>query len=49
MATYFDYFRVYPGEKIHECIDYIPSQRLWYLQATTGSKNMIIIIDISSA
>jgi hypothetical protein len=49
MATYFDYFRAYPGEKRLKCNNYMPSQRLWYLQATTGSKNMIIIIDISSA
>ena len=40
--------KTYPGLKL-ECDDYDPRFRPWYVAATTGRKNVIILMDISGS
>lgn len=54
IGTSFGMFRGYPG--LHQdsdngaCTkDYDPRFRPWYVSATSGSKNLILIIDVSGS
>ena len=40
--------KTYPSTKVN-CNDYDPRFRPWYVSATTGRKNVIIIIDVSGS
>lgn len=45
-------FRSYPANRQVEgdtCRDYDPRFRSWYVTATSGSKNVILLIDISGS
>ncbi len=47
-------FRSYPttrevDEETGECKDYDPRFRPWYVAATSGAKNVIILIDVSGS
>ena len=42
--------RLYPGFKNKEkCESYDPRVRPWYVTATTGSKNVVLLIDSSGS
>jgi hypothetical protein len=52
-ASYRGLFREYPGEyrgdDNAQCDDYDPRNRPWYTSASSGAKNIIILLDISSS
>jgi len=47
IATYNGVFRSFPG--IKNCAQYDPRLRSWYVGASTGAKNLIIVMDISGS
>lgn len=55
MGTSLGSFRSYPSsrqinwEENKQCNDYDPRFRPWYVAATSGSKNIILIIDVSGS
>ena len=54
IGTYYGYFRVYPAHEQPNfngiCTkDYDPRVRPWYVAATTGSKNILIVLDVSKS
>ena len=46
-------FRVYPASRQLDedgfCIDYDPRFRPWYVAATSGAKNVLLLIDVSGS
>lgn len=42
-------FRIYPGVSQKECYDYDPRIRPWYVAATSGPKDVILVIDVSGS
>ena len=43
------FFRSYPSQVLEQCHDYDPRIRPWYVAATSGPKDVILIIDVSSS
>ena len=43
------YFRGYPGDAQETCASYDPRIRPWYVAATSGPKNVILVIDVSGS
>ena len=41
--------RIYPGFSQKECHEYDPRLRPWYIAATSGQKNVVIILDVSES
>ena len=41
--------RIYPGASQKVCHDYDPRIRPWYIAATSGQKNVVLILDISES
>lgn len=42
--------RIYPGfADFYACDDYDPRFRPWYVTATSGSKNVILLLDVSGS
>lgn len=41
--------RIYPGASQKVCYDYDPRLRPWYIAATSGQKNVVIILDVSES
>ena len=48
IANYNGLMKTYPGLKL-DCSDYDPRFRPWYVTATSGKKNLILMIDTSSS
>ena len=42
-------FRGYPGDAQETCASYDPRIRPWYVAATSGPKNVILVIDVSGS
>ncbi len=42
-------FRQYPGCEVDNCGNYDPRLRPWYIAASSGPKNIILIIDVSGS
>ena len=42
-------FRGYPGDAQETCASYDPRNRPWYVAATSGPKNVILVIDVSGS
>jgi len=42
-------FRIYPGRQTRSCGGYDPRQRPWYIAASSGPKNVILILDTSGS
>ena len=40
---------LYGNDESGNCKDYDPRMRPWYIAATTGGKNLIVIIDTSGS
>ena len=54
MGTILGSFRAFPSSRqidseTQECSDYDPRFRPWYVVATSGAKNVILIIDTSGS
>ena len=43
------FYRIYPGVTQEECFSYDPRIRPWYVTATSGPKNVILVIDVSGS
>ena len=43
------FYRIYPGSAQESCNSYDPRVRPWYVAATSGPKNVILVIDISGS
>ena len=42
-------YRIYPGTSQKVCRDFDPRIRPWYIAATSGQKNVVLILDISES
>jgi len=42
-------FRIYPAHRASECGVYDPTVRPWYISASSGPKNILMILDISGS
>lgn len=42
-------FRIYPGSPQETCNSFDPRNRPWYVAATSGPKNVILVIDVSGS
>jgi hypothetical protein len=40
-------FRIYPGRQAEHCGVFDPRVRPWYIAASSGPKNIILILDVS--
>jgi Mg-chelatase subunit ChlD len=40
-------FRIFPGR--HNCSDYDPTERPWYVAASSGPKNIMLVLDTSGS
>ena len=43
------FYRIYPGSAQESCNSYDPRVRPWYVAATSGPKNVILVIDVSGS
>ena len=43
------FYRIYPGSAQESCNNYDPRVRPWYVAATSGPKNVILVIDVSGS
>ena len=43
------FYRIYPGSAQDSCNSYDPRVRPWYVAATSGPKNVILVIDVSGS
>ena len=43
------FYRIYPGSAQDSCNNYDPRVRPWYVAATSGPKNVILVIDVSGS
>ena len=43
------FYRIYPGVTQKQCFSYDPRIRPWYVAATSGPKNVILVIDVSGS
>ena len=49
IATPTGFYRYYPGSAAIECSIFDPRIRPWYIAATSGPKNVILVLDVSSS
>ena len=49
IATTSGFFRLFPGQVIVDCHAYDPRIRPWYVAATSGPKDVVLIIDVSAS
>ena len=43
------FYRIYPGVTQQRCFTYDPRIRPWYVAATSGPKNVILVLDVSGS
>ena len=43
------FYRIYPGSAQESCNSYDPRVRPWYVAATSGPKNVILVVDVSGS
>lgn len=43
------FYRIYPGVTQQQCFTYDPRIRPWYVAATSGPKNVILVLDVSGS
>ena len=43
------FYRIYPGYTRRECYTYDPRIRPWYVAATSGPKNVLLLLDVSAS
>ena len=43
------FYRIYPGVTQQQCFTYDPRVRPWYVAATSGPKNVILVLDVSGS
>jgi Mg-chelatase subunit ChlD len=43
------FFRIFPGRRRRTCYDYDPRERPWYIAASSGPKNIILVLDTSGS
>ena len=49
VSTPSGFFRLYPAQAIEQCHAYDPRIRPWYVAATSGPKDVVLIIDVSTS
>jgi hypothetical protein len=42
-------FRIYPAKQLEKCGAYDPRKRPWYIAASSGPKNVVLVLDTSSS